>query len=112
MSQRDADLTVLRELLDERADELTAYEVEAFASMRFDLTAYPADIRDRAQFHQLTEKQRAWVTSVHARLVPVYENLVSRGLVAHSAPTDESRALDAMLAKPKVLKPPPRRRNK
>ena len=104
MSQRDSDLKLLNELLDKHADEMTDVETEAFAGMRFDITAY-----DGPQYHQLTEKQRAWVKSVYERIVPVYANLVSQGLVPKGTPTAESRALDAMLARPKVLKPPPRR---
>jgi hypothetical protein len=69
VNHRDADLRLLAELLDGHADELTATEVEAFAGMRCDLTMYPADIRERAHFDELTPKQRAWVTGVHERIV-------------------------------------------
>lgn len=90
-----------------RASEMTDAEVEAFASMRFDMTAYHGDFRQE----QLTEKQRSWVKSVYERVVPQYANLVSRGLVPKGTPTAESKALDAMLARPKVLRPPPRKKS-
>ena len=106
MTQRDEDLHMLRELLERHADELTDVEAEAFAGMRFDLTAY-----DGPKFHQLTDRQRDWVTIVHRRLVPDYANLVSQGLVPKGTPTAESRALDAMLAAPKLVRPTPRRRD-
>jgi hypothetical protein len=80
MSPRDADLAMLTELLDQHADELSETELEAFAGMRFDLRAYPADIAARHGFRDLTEKQRAWVTAVHQRIIPQYDNLVSSGL--------------------------------
>lgn len=105
MSHREEDLRILNELLEKHADELTDVETEAFAGMRFDLTA---GLRG-SPFHQLTEERRAWVTRVHQRLVPDYANLVSRGMVPKGTPTTESRALDAMLAAPKVLRPPPRK---
>jgi hypothetical protein len=114
VSHRTHDLNLLGELLGKHADELTTVEVEAFASMRFDLQAYGGILEGTAAgrpFHQLSDKQRAWVTSVHERVVPAYANLVSRGLVPKGTPTAESRALDAMLAGPKVLKPPVRRRS-
>jgi hypothetical protein len=103
-SKRASDLNILGELLDKHADELTDRETEAFAGMRFDLKAG----FDGPQFQQLTDKQRAWVVAVHDRIVPAYENLASRGLVPKGTPTAESRALDAMLAGPKVLRPPRR----
>jgi hypothetical protein len=102
MTQRIDDLRLLNKLLRDHPDELTDRETEAFASMRFDLTAY-----DGGMFLQLTELQRAWVTGVHQRIVPEYANLVSRGLVPKGTPTAESKKLDAMLAGPKPLKPPP-----
>ena len=105
MSQRDDDLRLLNELLTDHPSELTDVEVEAFAGMRFDLTAGFRGPR----FQQLTDRQRDWVASVHQRLVPDYANLVSSGLCPKGTPTAESMALDAMLAKPKVLRPPPRR---
>lgn len=77
MSQRAADLDLLNLLLDKHADSLTDVEVEAFAGMRFNLTA---GLRG-PQFLELTGKQREWAQDTHRRIVPVYENLVSRGLV-------------------------------
>jgi hypothetical protein len=64
MGQREADLTLLNELLKEHPDELNDVETEMLASMRFDLTAY-----DNGMFLQLTEKQRAMVAGVHERIV-------------------------------------------
>lgn len=75
---RENDLRMLAELLKHHAENLTDAETEAFASMRFDLTTYgPGPF----EVFKLSEKQRAWVTSVYERLVPQYSNLVSRGLV-------------------------------
>lgn len=96
------DLDVLNELLEKHADELSEREVEAFAGMRFCLRTTAAS---------LTQKQSEWLHAVHERIVPQYANLVSRGLVPQGTPSPESRALDEMLAKPKVLKPPPKRRD-
>ena len=107
MTQRDDDLRILNELLNKHADELIGEELEAFACMRFDLTA---GLRGE-RYHQLTDKQRSWVKSVHRRLIPEYTNLVSQGLVPKGTPTAESRAFDAMLAGPKITRPPPRRRS-
>jgi hypothetical protein len=84
VSHRTSDLNLLGELLDKYATDLTDLEVEAFASMRLDLQAYGGilDGTDAGRpFHQLTDKQRNWVTGVHERVVPAYANLVSRGLV-------------------------------
>ena len=105
-SKRTSDLNLLGELLGKHADELTDRETEAFAGMRFDLKAG----FEGPQFQQLTDKQRAWAVAVHERIVPAYANLVSRGLVPRGTPTAESQALDRMLAGPKVLRPPVRRR--
>ena len=101
MTQREDDLKLLNELLKDHPDDLTDWETEALASMRFDLTAY-----EGGMFLQLTDKQRTVVTRVHQRIVPDYANLVSRGLVPKGTPTAESKKLDAMLAGPK-LRPPP-----
>ena len=106
MSQRAADLELLNELLNKHTGELTEWETEAFAGMRFDLTAG----FEGPQFHQLTDKQRACVVRAHERIVPAYANLVSRGLVPKGTPTAESKAYDAMMAGPKVLKPPGQRK--
>ena len=106
MSERETDLQMLNELLDKHIEELAEREAEAFADMRWDLTAYAGTSNHH---EQLTPAQRQWVTVAHERLVPKYANLVSRGLVPRGTPTAESRALDAMLAAPKVLRPPPRK---
>ena len=84
MTQRDNDLNMLDELLgvpgSGHTDVMTEAEVEAFASMRFDLRAYQGNTTHRA-FEFLTEKQRAWLVAVHERVTGgSYENLVSRGL--------------------------------
>jgi hypothetical protein len=73
VTPRDADLALLRELLDEHSGELTDAEVEAFADMRFDLQAYggilgPESASGR-KFQQLTTDQRAWATRVRERVV-------------------------------------------
>jgi len=107
MSQRDDDLKMLDDLLGkeiwemhEAHDSLTTAEVEAFASMRFDLRAYQDNTVHRA-FEFLTDKQRAWVTAVHERVTGGgYENLASRGLV------ERGREVPSMVgALPK--RPPP-----
>ena len=112
MNLRSDDLQMLNDLLNDHPDELTDVETEAFAGMRFDLTAYAGLSGARGPgFHQLTDKQRAWAVSVHQRLMPDYVNLVSNGLCPRGTPTAESKALDAMLAGPKVTRPPPRRKD-
>ena len=112
MNLRADDLVMLNELINEHPGELTDVETEAFAGMRFDLTAYVGVSGARGPgFHQLTDKQRAWVKGVHQRLVPDYQNLVSSGICPRGTPTAESKALDAMLAGPKVMRPPPRKRS-
>jgi len=73
MTQRTSDLTLLNELLNSHVDELTDVEMEAFASMRFDLQAYggilgPESASGR-RFQQLTADQRVWVMSAHERIV-------------------------------------------
>jgi hypothetical protein len=108
MSDREKDLEMLAELLEKHLEELSDVEVEAFADMRLTLKLYGTT--EHSRFRELTEKQREWVTRVRERIVPQYANLVSRGLAAKGDPTPESRALDAMLAKPKVLRPPPKKR--
>jgi len=107
MSHREADLSMLSELLDHHSDELSETEVEAFADMRFDLQAYGGmEIPSAPKYHQLTDRQRQWVTAVHERLVPAYENLVSRGLVPRGREVPEPEVL-----KNRPLKPPTRRRS-
>jgi hypothetical protein len=98
VSHRTSDLHLLDELLDKHGDDLTDLENEAFASMRLDLTDAGRS------FHQLTDKQRGWVTSVHERVVPAYANLVSRGLVPRGR---EVSTPPVLLNLPK--KPPKRR---
>lgn len=73
------DLRMLDDLLNDNIHELSEAEVEAFADMRFEHTAYEAIRPGQAE---LTEKQRSWVKSVHDRVTGgTAENLVSRGLV-------------------------------
>jgi hypothetical protein len=88
--QRDEDLRMLNELLGSGvlgADGLRDAEVEAFASMRFDLKAYQStSVAGRPGFYKLTDKQRAWVVAVHERVTGGgYENLVSSGKVPRGA---------------------------
>lgn len=97
------DLKVLDELLERHLEELSDVEVEAFADMRFCLKM--------GSYTYLSAKQREWVQAVRERIIPQYANLVSRGLVAPGTPSPESRALDEMLAKPKVLRPPTKKRD-
>jgi hypothetical protein len=107
-SKRTSDLNLLGELLGKHADELTDRETEAFASMRFDLQAYGGilDGTDAGRpFHQLSDKQRGWVTSVHGRVVPAYANLVSRGLAPRGREVPTPAVLQNL---PK--RPPPKRR--
>jgi hypothetical protein len=105
VSNREADLSTLAELLDQHAGELTEPELEAFADMRFSLQAYgDTEIPSKGKYQQLTEKQRTWVTSVHERIVPQYANLVSRGLVPRGREVETPAVL---LNLPK--KPPSRR---
>ena len=100
------DLAMVNELLNKHADELTDVETEAFAGMRFSL-----QVQFEEEHAILTPKQRAWVTAVRERIVPQYANLVSRGLVPKGTSTAESKALDAMLAAPKLVRPPLRRKD-
>jgi hypothetical protein len=99
VSERESDLRMLKELLDEHLEELTEWEVEAFADMRCSLTMYPGDVRERNGFHQLTEKQREAVKRAHERLVPQYENLVSSGKVPRGREVE-------LMVRDKPLRPP------
>lgn len=101
MSEREGDLRMLDELLEKHLEELTEWEVEAFADMRCSLKMYPEDVRERRGFHQLTEKQRERVKATHERLVPQYENLVSSGKVPRGREVE-------IMVKDKPLRPPPR----
>ena len=99
MSQREADLSMLSELLDRHAEELSETEV--------DLQAYGGmEIPSKPKYQRLTDKQRTWVTSVHERIVPQYANLVSRGLVPRGREVETPAVL---LNLPK--RPPTRRRD-
>jgi hypothetical protein len=86
---------LLNTLLDEHNDELTGGEMEAFASMRYDMTAYNQE--------ELTSAQRVWVKLVYDRIVPEYANLVSSGAVPRGR---EVPTPDVLLNLPKK---PPRR---
>ena len=105
-SQREKDLRKLGALLDDHAEELNSVESEAFAGMRFWLTAYEG-VRPGQQ--HLSDKQRTWLNDVYERVVPEYSNLSSSGGLAKGDPTPESRALDKMLSGPKPLRPPSRK---
>ncbi len=105
MSQREDDLRMLATLLDEHVEELSEAEVEAFADMRFNMTAYEK-VGGQEHRRQLSAKQREWVTSVHERLIPDYANLVSRGLVPRGKEVPTPPVLQNL---PK--RPPQRRRD-
>ena len=102
MIQRDADLELLNELLKDHFDELSDVETEAFAGMRFNLTA---GFRGE-QFQELTERQRAWATDVRERIVPQYANLVSRGLVPRGREVPTPPVLRVLPKKPPPLPRP------
>lgn len=104
MSQREDDLGMLATLLDEHVEELSEAEVEAFADMRFNMTAYEK-VGGQEHRRQLSAKQREWVTSVHERIVPAYVNLVSLGLVPRGREVPTPAVLQNL---PK--KPPPRKK--
>jgi hypothetical protein len=105
VSYRDDDLRMLNELLDKHADELADRELEAFAGMRFDLKAYQGNTVHR--FDQLTDKQRSWLTSVHHRLIPQYENLASSGRIPTPKKPGEPGYV-ALMVGPLPKKPPPK----
>ncbi len=113
MSQRDDDLKMLDELLNRHhIDELTEKEVEAFSSMRWDLSAYQQNTVHRA-FEFLTEKQHAWLTSVHERVVMQYANLASSGAIPPPKKPGEpgyvALMVGALPKKPPPLPKPPER---
>jgi len=84
---RQEDLQHLDELLEQHLDELLPHEKDAFTDMRSSLAAYGNGVGRR----QLSDRQRAWVKATLERVVPQYENLVSRGLVPRGkeVPTPE-----------------------
>lgn len=77
-------------------EEITESEREAFSDMA-------AGLLEGRVLSRRSGGQREWVERVHARLVPAYENLVSRGLVprGREVPTPE-------VLKNLPLKPPGR----
>jgi|HubBroStandDraft_1064217.scaffolds.fasta_scaffold34287_1 hypothetical protein len=97
---RERDLEMLDALVDHHAHELTPWEADAFPSMRADLLAYGTP----EGRYKLSDVQRASVKRAHERLVPEYENLVSRGLV----PRGREVPTPAVLTH--LPKKPPRRR--
>lgn len=99
VATREEDLKQLGELLGDHADELSETEAEAFDDMR-------ASLLTEDGYHQLTDKQRAWLTVVRARVIPEYENLVSRGLVPRGKEVPTPAVLQNL---PKA--PPKRRRD-
>lgn len=108
MSKREEDLHMLNTLLKEYADELTEWETEAFASMRFDLTAYEG-LSYGSVFQELTVKQRAKVESAYARLVCEAQNLVSRNLVPRGREVAPAKVLlDLPKSPPPMPKSPSR----
>jgi hypothetical protein len=104
MSQRDTDLKMLNETLNEHLYDLTEPEAEAFADMRWDLTAY--ERLGDTHVRNLSNKQRSWLTSVYQRLVPDYVNLASSGAIPPPKKPGEPGYVALMVgALPK--KPPP-----
>jgi hypothetical protein len=99
---RENDLKLLDELLNDHLGEMTDVEVEAFADMRLTLKLYGTT--DQSRFRELTEKQREWVTRVHARIVPQYANLVSRGLVPRGREVPTPPALQNLPKRPPMKK--------
>lgn len=93
---REQDIQQLEELLGEHANELSETEREAFTDMRAILLAYGTpDGR-----HRLTDSQRAWLRKTRERLIPQYENLVSRGLVPRGREVPTPPALQRLPLKP------------
>ena len=106
MIQRDVDLQLLRELLDEHPDDLTVPEVEAFADMRFDLQAYgglgPESPSGR-RFQQLTGDQRAWAARVHERVVGVPSTRLTAGEIPRGREVSTPSVLQHLPKKPPPL---------
>jgi hypothetical protein len=102
MTQRDDDLQLLNELLKEHPDELSNVETEAFAGMRFDLTAG----FQGSKYQELTEKQRSWAIGVRERIVPQYANLFSRGLVPRGREVPTPPVLRVLPKKPPPMPRP------
>ena len=102
MTQRDDDLRMLLELLDQHADDLTAWKVQAFADMRFELQVYGGilDGETARKFEKLTDRQRSFVVTAHERVVPQYANLVSRGLVPRGREVETPDVLKRLPSKP------------
>lgn len=101
VATREEDLKQLGELLGDHADELSETEAEAFDDMRVGLLT-------EWGHHQLTDKQRAWLTVVRARLVPQYENLVSRGLVPRGKEVPTPAVLQHLPKRPPTRRTPER----
>jgi hypothetical protein len=99
MNQRDADLEMFSDLLDKHVGDLSEKELEAFLDMRFNL-------KDGG-FREITEKQRAWLTAVHQRVIPQYANLVSQGLVPRGR--EVSSMVGALPKRPPPMPKPPER---
>lgn len=92
----EEDLRLLNELLDDHVHELSGTEAEAFTDMRCDLVGY--DSGDG--FRELTGPRRTWAKKVHERVVPQYENLVSRGLVPRGREVPTPAVLQRLPLKP------------
>ena len=110
MTQRDADLQLLRELLDEHAGELTVPEVEAFADMRFDLQAYGGILGPESpsgrRFQQLTVDQRAWAARVHERVVGVPSTRLTAGEIPRGREVPTPAILQHLPKKPPPMPRP------
>ncbi len=87
-SRRELDTQQLDELLN--MSELTETQREAFVDMKGWLTDH----------HQLTDKQRSWVKSLHEKLVPQYQNLVSNGLVPRGREVETPEVLRHLPKRP------------
>ena len=101
-SAREGDLRLLNELLDDHVHELSETEAEAFTDMRCDLVGY--DSGDG--FRELTGPRQSWVKKVHDRIVPQYENLMSRGLVPRGREVPTPKVLQNLPTRPPTRRPP------
>jgi hypothetical protein len=95
-SVRDEDVRQLEELLRNHDHELSDHELEAFTAMRADLAAWGID----GGFRELSEGRRRWLRLVMQRVVPHYENLVSRGLVPRGKEVPTPPVLQRLPMKP------------
>jgi hypothetical protein len=95
--QIQSDMKKLRELVDKlgaEADENLSRHRKAFKDMLFRM--------ETGRLMKLTEAQRGYVRRVHEQLVgePVYENLMSRGLVAKGKHVEKPDVLKKLPLRP------------